>query len=293
MISFILRYNPALLIGLSLFVISDSSIVMGFNGDSSRGWPVVYIEKGDFIIGSTSKQVEKAFELCREFGCKRSWVEDEQPPRVVYLDSFWIDRFEVTVADYEKCVKAGECTLPGSFYNCNWQQAGRENHPINCVNWYQADSYCKWVGKRLPTEAEWERAARGANGGIYPWGNVYRFDAANYCDQLCEESRSDPSRSDGFPTTAPVGSFLAGASECGAMDLAGNVWEWTSDWYREDYYRDIGVSNPENDRPKIYKSVRGGGWNYWPGALRSSNREWDKPEIQDIGNGFRCVKEEK
>ena len=188
---------------------------------------------------------------------------NEKPGRQVEVESFQIDKTEVTVAAYRRCVDAGSCSQPDTDRSCNWRASGRGDHPINCVDWNQATTYCTWAGKRLPTEAEWEKAARGTDGRTYPWGN--EWDA-----RQAHASGTE----DGYERTAPVGSFPVGASLYGALDMVGNVWEWTADWY---------------DKEQKYRAVRGGAWDTPPRYARASNRSRLVPGKRDEDMGVRCA----
>lgn len=223
--------------------------------------------------------------------------DDEKPGRVFSVNTFKIDKTEVTVAQYGRCVDAGVCSADGLTmpfwagvdndehaewaWACNWGKTGQENHPINCVDWQQAWAYCQWAGKRLPTEAEWEKAARGTDGRKYPWGNR-GYEAAGLVANIADETtkRSQPLWSvaegydDNYYGTAPVGSFLAGASPYGALDMVGNIWEWTVDWY---------------DTEHKYRSARGGSWADRPRYARASNRDKDAPGARYGVVGFRCA----
>jgi len=199
---------------------------------------------------------------------------DEKPGRLLSVEAFRIDRTEVSVAEYGRCADAEACssdglTPPGDskfaingvdhsdwLQACNWGTAGRENRPMNCLSWQQANAYCHWAGKRLPTEAEWEKAARGIAGRKYPWGNR-DFVGAGLVANIADETfkRKNPNMEaakgydDAFLETAPVGSFPAGASPYGALDMIGNVSEWTLDWY---------------DVEHQYRVLRGGCWHNPP-----------------------------
>jgi formylglycine-generating enzyme required for sulfatase activity len=166
----------------------------------------------------------------------------------------------------------------------------KSNHPINCINWYQAEEYCKSLGKQLPTEEEWEYAARGGKDNrVYPWGNdppdEHRLNACGpECPAISENGKKSTkfTTKDKWPQTAPVGQFLKGASPSGALDMAGNVWEWTADFYSEE---DSG--KPMKDR---YRVERGGGWNSTdPVQFRATRRNKDEPLNRNFDIGFRCA----
>ncbi|APR80521.1 serine/threonine kinase [Minicystis rosea] len=185
----------------------------------ARRAPMVHIPGGPVRIGSDHGPPE------------------ERPEHEVVLRPFDIDLTEVTVAAYAACAQRGPCTAPRRGDFCNWGKQSLDDHPINCVDHAQASAYCAWAGKRLPTEKEWEHAARGGDGRLYPWGDgAPSADRLNACGIECraygaEHGRSWPAmheRDDGFPLTAPVGSFPAGQSPYGLFDLEGNVREWTS-----------------------------------------------------------------
>ena len=219
-------------------------------------------------------------------------MDDERPGHTVVVEAFKIDKTEVSVAQFARCVAAGACSSDGltmPFYGgkeqpefaefCNWQKKDRASHPINCVPWQQAVNYCGWVGKRLPTEAEWEKAARGTDGRKYPWGNTGYGSGgkvANVADASAH--KRFPSLStiagydDGFVGTAPVGSLPKGASPSGALDMVGNVWEWSAD------PRDGG------------RVVRGSSWTFDPRLARAGLRGRTDPAVRAADGGFRCVK---
>lgn len=217
--------------------------------------------------------------------------EDEKPGRVVETAAFEIDATEVTVAQYRACVDSSACSaqgldLPSSgtadepelAWTCNWGKPDRDRHPINCLSWQAAADFCKWAKKRLPTALEWERAARGADGRRYPWGNeaVKPSPQANLSDKTLLESKPDrwglKELDDGFVSTAPVGSFPAGDSPVGAKDMAGNVWELVTDG---------------ND---TRHEMRGGAWSYYPIALRVSDKAYAPNGRRNGATGFRCVR---
>ena len=222
---------------------------------------------------------------------------DERPQRTVFVSDYYIDKYEVTVAHYRACVEAGACMQPYSGsaayrlafedYYTNWDKAGREHYPVNAVSWYQANSYCRWAGKRLPTEAEWEKGARGTAGGQYPWG-----DEEPDCDRIVMDDGGDGC---GQESTWRVGSKPAGASPYGVMDMAGNVWEWIADWYARDFYSRGASTDPFNADPgeEGLKILRGGSLaDQNPHIHRTSNRlGYDPAQGFDYTIGFRCARD--
>jgi len=212
------------------------------------GVVMVYVPAGEFEMGSDDDDVDYALQLCNAYrgDCRREWFEDEQPVHTVVLDGFWIDRTEVTNAQYQQCVETEVCQAPTT---CDWGEptygdASKSDHPVVCVDWHGAQAYCEWMGARLPTEAEWEYAARGPEGRVFPWGDAFDGTRLNYCDTNCERDWADETVDDGYAETAPVGSYPAGVSWCEALDMTGNVWEWVNDWYDGDYYDVSPDSNP-------------------------------------------------
>ena len=210
--------------------------------------------------------------------------DDEKPYHEVQLSAYYIDKTEVTQGAYKKCVDAGVCSDPG----CNWNPSGTPNRPVVCVDWNDAIAYCTWAGKRLPTEAEWEKAARGTDGRKYPWGNQTAT-----CEYAVINDGSDYGC--GTDSTWDVCSKSpAGDSPYGLCDMAGNVWEWVSDWYGSDYYSNSPASNPTGPVSGSYRVLRGGSfvnyyyYYYFYDYLRASSRFDYNPS--DVGDylGFRC-----
>ena len=213
----------------------------------------------------------------------------EMPAHDLTMDSYYVDALEVSVADYAKCVGAGVCQAPqGSAAACNWNKKGFEAHPINCIGWYDAATYCGYAGKRLPTEAEWEQAARGAVAStLYPWGDSLACKTAVYDDGAA--TTGDGCDNTG---TSPAGSKAAGANGYGLYDVTGNVWEWVVDYYDAGYYASSPAKNPQGPGWGKSRVVRGGSWQNsagGPEVLRLSNRVEVGEYTFDAGVGFRCA----
>jgi serine/threonine-protein kinase len=189
------------------------------------GMEQVFVPAGDFLMGTNDIEAKRSEEGGRAY--------PEVPQHTVYLDSYWIDKYEVTNSQYALCLAAGVCTEPhriNSFsYTDYFIDPTYANYPVVWLSWFQARDYCTWAGRRLPTEAEWEKAARGTDGRKYPWGNEeLTGERANFCDVNCTRTIANPLWDDGYADTAPVGNYPAGISPYGALDMSGNVWEWTS-----------------------------------------------------------------
>jgi serine/threonine-protein kinase len=250
------------------------------------GMVMVYVPAGEFQMGSTEADMKSAFELCTHYwdNCDYERFYDEQPQHTVVLDGYWLDRTEVTNDQYRTCVETGLCAEPGCWAGSQFDDP---DQPIVCVTWHQAQAYCNWVGGRLPTEAEWEFAARGPTGLKYPWGNDFEGAWLNYCDATCGRPRSDKAWNDGQLYSAPVGSYPAGASWCGALDMAGNVSEWVADWYGG--YEPTVKLNPAGAATGNLRAIRGGSWFLTRVEARTTWREgiWPSHWFDDLG--FRCL----
>ncbi|MBM3280587.1 MAG: SUMF1/EgtB/PvdO family nonheme iron enzyme [Candidatus Handelsmanbacteria bacterium] len=203
---------------------------------------------------------------------------DERPAHQVSLDEYYIDQFEVSVGQYRACVEAGACPEPAAASLCNWGGAVEDDHPINCIRWAEAEAYCAWAGMRLPTEAEWEKAARGTDARTYPWGEDFDRNRANYADHGIMQR------------TRPVGSYPEGRSPYGAYDLAGNVYEWVADWYEPNYYASSPPENPPGPTGGGQRVLRGGSWWFEYPKMRAFHREPYHPADTDIDIGFRCAR---
>lgn len=246
------------------------------------GMVMVYMPAGEFLIGSSEEEVEFALQQCTAYGtnCQPRYFSVEMPMHSIVLDSFWIDRTEVTYDQYQQCLNDGTCEALGC-------QEGSRDHPVVCVTWEQAITYCKWAGARLPTEAEWEYAARGLKGTRYPWGDEFVGTYLNYCDVNCTLSKRDEMFDDGYARSAPVGSYPQGASWVGALDMAGNVWEMVADWNGE--YSPEKQVDPTGPLSGDRKVARGGSWHASPDHVRSALRTHVGPDGFVDHAGFRCA----
>jgi eukaryotic-like serine/threonine-protein kinase len=260
------------------------------------GMTQVFVPEGDFAMGSDS-----------------SSYANERPVHTVFLDSFWIDQTEVTNSMFEgfvtqtgyqteaekKGTSSGYDTDTGkSVQNqvADWEHplgpdsslAGLAEHPVVHVSWNDARVYCEWAGRRLLTEAEWEKAARGTDGRTFPWGSNFDGTLLNSADVNLGAGRGNSSFDDGFQLSAPVGSYPLGASPYGALDMVGNVWEWVKDWVDEAYYQGSPTANPGGPASGVYRVVRGGSWHDPEDGNRAAYRGWASPGDTDITLGFRC-----
>jgi len=250
---------------------------------------IVWIGDGRYVRGSTEDVVAHAVELCRrtvrgaqaQMMCHPENFRDETPPQRVYVSAFGIDRTEVTVAAYRRCVTAGFCTP--STISAEDERLALPEHPVTGVDFRQASGYCAFIGGRLPTEAEWERAARGDDGRRFPWGDHYN-------DRLANHGHFDLENVvDGYRHAAPVGSFPDAASPFGVLDMAGNAFEWTADLYAPDTYSRTSTVDPRGVTSGGQRVVRGGSWR-WPAfMMRTTHRFYygDGHEAPDLG--FRCA----
>ena len=271
----------------------------GYDLDAWRVWwaqhraassvPMVRVPRGELLMGSEAGE------------------QAEAPVHRVTVAMFSIDRFEVTNDQFAAFVRAtGHVTDPertgiGWHWVGTWREVrgaewrhprgpdstidGLDRHPVVQISWNDAAAYCQWRGARLPTEAEWERAARGAGDRVYPWGDESPRDRASYGSDTC--CRADDG--DGFLYTAPVGSFPRGRSPFGVDDLAGNVWEWVEDWFDATFYARSPTLDPVNRVEASRKVIRGGGWGNDAVGLRSTLRHANPPDIGLSMVGFRCA----
>ena len=248
------------------------------------GAVMVDVPEGEFLMGSMDGDA----------------FDHEKPEHLVYLDAYWIYQHPVTNAQFAAFVEAVNYTttaelngssrvrvdgmftpVTGAYWAApegpSSDLVGRENHPVVHVSWFDAEAYCEWAGGRLPTEAEWEKAARGTDARRFPWGNQSPTCRLANNDEQC------------FGGTSPVGSTPDGASPYGALDMAGNVWEWITDWYAENYYSRSPYKNPTGPEFGEFRVTRGGFWNLVERFQRVTHRGISEPDKVISNQGFRCV----
>jgi len=288
--NFVLRMGGAFILTLFISACSqvDSSLpVATFEGSTPPPFPteagfsfddfdvpMVLIPAGPFDMGSTDG------------------TEDEQPVHTVTLNAFYIDQYEVTNSRYALCVDAGVCdsTTDTSAYESSYSRRfyygnpEYADYPLIYASWYEAQAYCQWRGGHLPTEAEWEKAARGGlKQKSYPWGDE---------SPVCEAGSKNGATFDdngicNNTDTTRVGSYSP--NEYGLYDMVGNVWEWVSDAYDENYYSNSPSENPTGSQAGFYRVIRGGGWDSQMNGLRVSDRRFNPPDSGSLSSGFRCV----
>ena len=239
--------------------------------------------------------------------------DDEKPVHEVCVDDFYMGEHEVTVGEYmdfanETRNHSPEWLEDGSKYNIRtgsdsyYKKLGKalesDNYPVVGVSWHNALAYTKWLSKktgrtyRLPTEAEWEYAARSGEkrekfSGFSRGSEIYKY--GNFCDENCGSSWKTKGQNDGYKYTAPVGSFKA--NKIGLYDMSGNVWEWVSDWYDKNYYRNSPKDNPKGPASGKIKVLRGGSWGDGPGIVRATDRGGGKPDARYLTYGFRIAQD--
>jgi formylglycine-generating enzyme required for sulfatase activity len=242
------------------FILAANRYDIGSTMTGNDGMTLLYVPAGEFTMGSSD-------------------LSDAQP-HIVNLDAFWIDQTEVTNAMYAKCVEANQCNphlTNGSNTHPNYfGHAEFDNYPVIYVDWNMAKTYCEWAGRRLPTEAEWEKAARGTDQRTWPWGNEPSDTLHNF-DSIVGD-------------TTEVGKYTNGSSPYGAYDMADNVWEWVNDWYSNTYYQNSPSSNPLGPDSGYLRVLRGGGGRGVLFYVPSSFRDRVGPTFTSFYLGFRCAR---
>lgn len=250
-----------ILLDVAAFNIGRQSPVIPVDIKTSAqdGMVQVYVPEGEFLMGKG--EVRK---------------NDDSPTHRVYLDAFWMDKYEVSNSMYLKCLQAGACSDMVSD-NTTYQNWVYRDHPVTYVTWEQAAAYCQWAGRRLPTEAEWEKAARGTDGRTYPWGDeAPNARLANFEGSMIHEAVS-------------VYRYPLGASPYGVLNMSGNAREWIADWYGEDYYLVMPYANPTGPETGTERSLRSGSYNEDKHEITATIRYRHEPQSAGLSRGFRCA----
>lgn len=264
---------------------------------------MVLVPAGEFKMGTSEEEWREFAQLMEPLVTEglvsagffdRQRFLDEMPQRTVYLGAFYIDKYEVTNLMYRGfCQETGHRKpLHWSDKTSEWMPFGLEYHPVTYVDWHDAWSYACWVGRHLPTEAEWEKAARGTDGRIYPWGDRFDHFKAHYREvYYAHNLKSEPIKAECQKRTrvARVDSYPEGASPYGVMDMVGNVWEWVNDWIDSDYYSKGPLNNPQGPSEGMGRGTRGGASDYDARKLRCAYRGSAPPTRREWSLGFRCA----
>jgi|TARA_B110000116_G_scaffold263909_1_gene271041 formylglycine-generating enzyme required for sulfatase activity len=282
---------------LNIFILTVfmfSSLPFKAQADSSDTENMILINAGGFMRGIDEDPGNNKLPSPKEV------FEDEGPARMVYLSSYYIDKYEVSNSQYKSFMRATDYAAPAYW---DHRQLNITNHPVTGVNWHDASAYCRWNKKRLPTEAEWEKAARGPAGSIYPWGNTIDIKKANF-------SKGNTGKK---MVTTPIDSYPEGKSYYGVYNMAGNVFEWVQDWYDPDFYKDeksavrnvkgpnlgteIGIEGKYDVKLRYgqKKVIRGGSWFAPAESITTTHRFWNNPmnNSYGVGLGIRCARDIK
>lgn len=249
---------------LAAFNFGKTSSVVSVDIKTSAldGMAQVFVPEGEFLMGKGETRKNA-----------------DSPQHLVYLDAYWMDKYEISNAMYLTCLQAGECSELVSD-NTTYQNWIYRNHPVTYVTWEQANAYCQWAGRRLPTEAEWEKAARGTDGRKYPWGNeAPNPRLANFDGSLIHESVS-------------IYRYPLGASPYGVVNMSGNAREWVADWYSDDYYLVTPYANPTGAETGTERSLRSGSYNEDKNEIAATARYRHEPQSAGLSRGFRCAEDD-
>ncbi|MFQ5455999.1 MAG: formylglycine-generating enzyme family protein [Nitrospirota bacterium] len=270
------------LLSLDIYIIIFLIIVIAISGCKAPPEGMVEVPEGEFIMGSDETDKE---EKSVEYGIIKPWFEDEHPAHKVFLKRFYIDKHEVSNKEYKEFIDVTGWRLP-SYWKDNRYPEGKDNHPVVYVNFFDASEYCKWEKKRLPSEAEWEKAARGIDNRRFPWGDEFDINKVNVGGLK--------------GGTMPVDSYESGKSPFGIYNMIGNVWEWTSDWYNA-YPDNRYKSKNFGKRFKVVKGTSWSGIGHYPDEIfdkiiahnsRITFRLFLDPKMGLNDIGFRCVRSE-
>lgn len=278
-----------------LFILAVAMFSISANADNpSYTGEMIWIPEGSFLMGNN--------------GNEKYRFADELPQHDVTLSGYFIGKYEVTRGEYRKFIEAGGYSNPAYWSQEGWkwkrnrtqpqywdavQSFGTgsftqtDSHPVTGISYYEAEAFCNWAGGHLPTEAQWEKAARwtGSRSNVYPWGDTW--DAQN-CNNIDDDNPAGGG--DAKNQTAPVGSYTNGASPFGCHDMAGNVWEWCKDWYSSKYYSQSPASDPQGPEIGSLRVLRGGGWGEGGYGMRSAYRRSEAPSNGWFDLGFRVAR---
>lgn len=261
-----IRNNLKTFGNLSILILSIIIILTIYTKKNGEGVVIpedmVFVPDGFFTMGSNEEN------------------NNERPAHKVYLKAFFIDKYEVSNALYKKFIETTGHRKPKYWDDGRFNAPGQ---PVVGVNYDDAAAFARWAGKRLPTEAEWEKAARGKDQRIWPWGNKWAADKEDPYANIYGED-------DGYEFTAPVDSYTPGASQYGALNMAGNVWEWCADRYDKDYYLNSSLFNPKGPSKGTMRVLRGGSWVNKAGSIQTTKRIRNYPDVRTDFYGFRCAK---
>lgn len=295
------KYKIKIVFSFLLAIFIGTCLPITAAADPSAPENMVLINPGGFMrgiektpAGDESNKPSPAKETKHQFS--KEAFDDEGPAKMIYLSAYYIDMYEVSNDNYTDFIKATDYPAPAYW---DHRQLNQPHQPVTGVNWYDANAYCRWTNKRLPTEAEWEKAARGPAGSIYPWGNQLDYNKANFAKGRTGQKY----------ITAPIDSYPEGKSYYGVYNMAGNVFEWVQDWYDSNYYKaskevrnpkgphlniELGVTGTFSNRLAAGKKkvIRGGSWFAPPQSITTTHRFWNDPmnNSYGVGLGFRCAR---
>jgi formylglycine-generating enzyme required for sulfatase activity len=264
----------------SIPTLAAADPVIGSTSIGTDGMTLLFVPEGDFIMGADATEALAECQNLRS-DCRLEWFTNAEPPHTVKMDAFWMDEHEVTNKQYAACVSTGKCAPP--FQNNSYTRGDYygnpryDEYPVIYVTWQNAHDYCEWAGRRLPTEAEWEKAGRGTDERLYPWGNEKpTSNLLNFALKVGD--------------TSPIKSYSKGVSPYGVYDMSGNVWEWVNDWYDENYYRTSPASNPPGPAEGTDRVTRSSAWIFYDFDVRVTDRYGNDPKTANNVIGFRCAR---